>query len=74
MTDTSKDKEGKDKESKDKQSNSKKAPSILILFKVNDAAPWAVYPRLFNTEETALTKLEQSYPFTEHCFQTCDFK
>ncbi len=57
------------------KSNSKKnQPNILILFKVKEDSPWAVYPRLFNNEETALTKLEQSYPFNDHCFQTCDFK
>lgn len=67
--------ETKKEEKKASKSNGKKSqPNILILFKVKADAAWAVYPRLFNDEETAITKLEQSYPFTDHCFQPCDFK
>lgn len=66
-----------DKKDPKKTGNSKpkkaKQPDVLILFKVKQDANWAVYPRLFNTEETALTKLEQSYPFEDHCFQTVTF-
>lgn len=50
----------------------KDQPNVLILFRVKENTPWAVFPRLFNNEETALTKLEQSYPFEEHFFQTLD--
>jgi len=63
-------------EKDDKKSNGKKTkpkqPCVLIAFKVNEAANWTIYPRFFNTEETALAKLEQSYPFEDHCFINAD--
>jgi len=54
-----------DSKSKEPKKPKKKQPSVLIVFKVNESAQWAVYPRLFNDEETAETKLAQSYAHTE---------
>ena len=64
----------KDEKKSSKPNDKKSQPNVLILFKVKEDSPWAIYPRLFRDEETALTKLEQSYPFEEHSFQVCTFK
>lgn len=72
MPDEKETQESTDSKSKKPQSKKPSPPNVLIVFKVKKESTWAVYPRLFNNEETALTKLEQSYPFEEYFFQALD--
>ncbi len=72
MVDKSEDTSDKAPDKSDKKSNKKKQPSILILFKVRDVDQWAVYPRLFNDEESGMNKLQQTYPFEDAKAVTLD--
>lgn len=68
---TSEEKEdNKESTSSKKSKDSKAKPCVIIFFKIKEGDAWSLYPRVFNNEETAISKLEQSYRYEEHHVET----